>query len=384
MKRRMQLILGGLLLLVSPVPHFAYTYEPRPIEDLIKGAKLIVIGTVEKTFVYEDEGRARAIGRTTIRIQEVIKGEKTSGDTVLVEHFEGDMYSGVIDWYFDLRPIFTPGEQTLLLLSGIGEIYEVQGVFRGKLDIVEGRIAGTDVALADFVEAIKRVDRKETSTLEVDMVPAEYQLEQIKAANEKARASCPTIREDYTYESQSIENMIEEADLIVIGRVETTFIDYGLGKTTIRIQEVIKGEKASGDTIVVEHFEGRGGEVVIYSYYELRPIFTPGEQTLLLLSGIRDIYSVTGVFRGKIDIIEGRIAGTDVALADFVEAIKRVDSKEASTLEVDMVPIEYQLDQIEAANERARANCPIITTAPATSVEPTSWGQLKAAVGSTH
>ena len=161
--------MGFLLLLVGPVPHFAESYEPRPIETLIQGTDLIVIGRVEKTSVYEDK-RGDGVGRTTIRIQEVVKGDKAIGETIVVEHFEGVLSEeGEIEQYSSIRPIFTPGEQTLLLLNSFGDIYAVAGAFRGKFDIIEGRVAGTDVAIADFKAAIKRVDRREVSKLEVDI-----------------------------------------------------------------------------------------------------------------------------------------------------------------------------------------------------------------------
>ena len=186
MKRRMQLTLGFPLLLAGPLPHFAESYEPRPIETLIQGADLIVIGRIEKTSVYENE-KGDGIGRTTIRIQEVIKGDKAVGETIVVEHFEGVLSeAGEINQYSEFRPIFTPGEQPLLLLNRFGDIYGVTGAFRGKIDIIEDRVAGIGIALSDFKEAIKRVDRKEVSKLEVGMVPIEYQLDKIRVANSEA------------------------------------------------------------------------------------------------------------------------------------------------------------------------------------------------------
>ena len=169
MKRRMQLLIGFLLLLAGPVPHLAESYEPQPIETLIQESDLIVIGRVEKTSVYEDK-RGDGIRRTTLRIQEIIKGDKAIGETIVVEHFEGVLSkAGEIEEYSSIRPIFTSGAQTLLLLNRFEDTYAVAGAFRGKIDIIEGRVAGTDVAVADLKAAIKRVDRKEVSKLEVDI-----------------------------------------------------------------------------------------------------------------------------------------------------------------------------------------------------------------------
>ena len=134
-----------LLLLVGPAPHFAATYEPRPIETMIEKSDLVVIGAVEKTSVYETEqGDARR--KTTIRIQEIIKGgDKDVGETIIVDHLEGAPGSkgGEIKHYAYFRPIFTLGEQTLLLLLSRGDIYEVTGDFRGKIDVVGDKVAGT-------------------------------------------------------------------------------------------------------------------------------------------------------------------------------------------------------------------------------------------------
>ena len=74
MKRQLQLTIGVLLLLVGPVPHFAETYEPQPIEAMIEQSDLVVIGTVEKTSVYDENGTGDVRRETTIRIQEFIKG----------------------------------------------------------------------------------------------------------------------------------------------------------------------------------------------------------------------------------------------------------------------------------------------------------------------
>ena len=189
MKRqtRVTAFIGTLLLLVGPMPHFAESYEPQPIEIMIDRSDLIVIGTVEKTSVYENE-KGDAIGQTTILIREVIKGEdKDTGGTIVVEHFEGvfEPKGGEIEQYSYFRPIFIPGQQVILLLLNRGDIYEVTGAFRGKIDIIDGMIDGTNTSLADFKEAIRRVATQEVSELEVEMVPIEYQLDKIDAANER-------------------------------------------------------------------------------------------------------------------------------------------------------------------------------------------------------
>ena len=195
MKRQMQLTIVALLLLVGPVPHFAETYEPQPIETMIEKSDLVVIGMVEKTSVYENEkGDVRR--ETTISIKEVIKGgDKDIGETIVVEHFEGTLESkgGEIEQNSYFRPIFTLGEQTLLLLLSRGDIYEVTGAFRGKIDITGDTVAGIGTNLTDFKEAIKRVDRKEVSQLEVEMVPIEYQLDKVRAASGKRAAKATSV-----------------------------------------------------------------------------------------------------------------------------------------------------------------------------------------------
>ena len=190
MKRQMQLIIVTLLILVGSVPHFAATYEPQPVETMIEESDLVVIGMVEKTSVYENEkGDVRR--KTTISIKEVIKGgDKDIGETIIVDHREGTSGSkgGAVEQYFYFRPIFTLGEQTLLMLLSRGDTYEVAGAFRGKIDIIGDKIGGIDTNLTAFKEAIKRVDRKEVSQLEVEMVPIEYQLDKVRAASGKRAA----------------------------------------------------------------------------------------------------------------------------------------------------------------------------------------------------
>ena len=195
MKRQMQLIIVTLLILVGPVPHFAETYEPQPVETMIEESDLVVIGMVEKTSIYEnEEGDVRR--KTTISIKEVIKGgNKDIGETIIVDHLEGTPGSkgGAVEQYSYFRPIFTLGEQTLLMLLSRGDIYEVTGAFRGKIDIIGDKVEGIDTNLTAFKEAIKRVDRKEVSQLEVDMVPIEYQLDKVRAASGKRAAKATSV-----------------------------------------------------------------------------------------------------------------------------------------------------------------------------------------------
>ncbi len=196
MKRQMQLTIVALLLLVGPRPHFAATYEPQPIETMIEQSDLVVIGTVEKTSVYDANETGDARRKTTIRIQEVIKGgANDTRETIVVDHLEGAPGSreGEIEQYSYFRPIFTLGEQAILFLSIKGDIYEVTGAFRGKIDIIGDKVAGTGTNVTDFKEAIKRVDRKENSTLGVEMVPIEYQLDKVSAASGKRAAKASSI-----------------------------------------------------------------------------------------------------------------------------------------------------------------------------------------------
>ena len=195
MKQQMQLTIVTLLILVGSVPHFAETYEPQPIETMIEESDLVVLGMVEKTSVYENEkGDVRR--KTTIRIKEVITGgDKDIGETIIVDHLEGTPRSkgGAVEQYSYFRPIFTLGEQTLLLLLSRGDTYEVTGAFRGKIDIIGDKVEGIDTHLTAFKEAIKRVDRKEVSQLEVEMVPIEYQLDKVRAASGKRAAKAASV-----------------------------------------------------------------------------------------------------------------------------------------------------------------------------------------------
>lgn len=198
MKRQMQLtIVGALLLLVGPVPHFAETYESQPIEAMIEQSDLVVIGTVEKTSVYGENGTGDVRRETTIRIQEFIKGGgNDTRATVVVDHFEGVPRStGVeVEQYSYFRPVFTLGEQALFLLVRRGDRYQVTGSFRGKIDLIGDTVAGTSTNVTDFKEAIKRVASKQNSTLGVEMVPIEYQLDKVRAASGKRAAKATSVR----------------------------------------------------------------------------------------------------------------------------------------------------------------------------------------------
>ncbi|MCY3789547.1 MAG: T9SS type A sorting domain-containing protein [Gemmatimonadetes bacterium] len=173
------------------MPHFAETYEAQPIEAMIEQSDLVVIGTVEKTSVYDENGTGDVRRETTIRIQEFIKGGgNDTRTTVVVDHFEGSPGSNGLatEEYSDFRPVFIQGEQALFLLVRRGDRYQVTGDFRGKIDLIGDTVAGTSTNVTDFKEAIKRVDSKQNSTLGVQMVPIEYQLAKVRAASGKRAA----------------------------------------------------------------------------------------------------------------------------------------------------------------------------------------------------
>lgn len=171
-----------------------------------------------------------------------------------------------------------------------------------------------------------------------------------------------------TYEPIPIEKMIDKSDLIVVGKVTDTYTKMDargdhLRYSTIRVQEVVKSDvKHIGELIVVESLEGWGGkEGEVAQLSDFRPRFEKGQHVLVfLLVKSNGYYEVTGSFRGKLDVKEGMIQGTEASLGAFVQEIQAVADGRSSRFGLKMPSMEYQMK-----------------SGRGTSISSTGFGQLK-------
>ena len=152
MLRRQRILLLVMTLLASiSKDGFPISYVPIPIEELIRDANLIVIGTVIDTYPETDQ-YGIIWSRTTLEVEEILKTNKARVPAT-VELATGD---GTTDYLTKYRAVFEVGKKVLALLVERDGRYYGMGL-RGKLDVNGDMIEGTDATVVDYKEAIARV-----------------------------------------------------------------------------------------------------------------------------------------------------------------------------------------------------------------------------------
>ena len=136
-----------LLLMVSALPMFASQFVERPFDELARGAKFIVRGTVIDTFSTWDESHEVIWTHATIRVQRYF-GETTGPDTLVVRNV-----GGTVDGYTQQAigfPELRRGENLVLMLSEDGADLRIHAYNQGKF-LVQRRGA-TEVLVSDPVK----------------------------------------------------------------------------------------------------------------------------------------------------------------------------------------------------------------------------------------
>lgn len=135
-----------LLLMVSALPLSASQFIDMQFDQLARGAKLIVRGTVVDTFSAWDDNREVIWTYATIRVHRYF-GETTGPDTLVVRNA-----GGIVDGYMQEAigfPVLRRGEDLVLMLADDGGHLMLHAYNQGKL-LVQRRGA-TEVLVSDPV-----------------------------------------------------------------------------------------------------------------------------------------------------------------------------------------------------------------------------------------
>lgn len=134
----------------------------------------------------------------------------------------------------------------------------------------------------------------------------------------------------------SLEDLTEEADVIIIGYVKEVDSRWNLWRTmiytysTLSVEKYIKG--TGFETLIIIT---KGGEVGDYGVWvEDVPVFTKNETVLVFLKQAGREFSVVGWVQGKY-IVENEevrdISGEKVSLKDFLRRVEDAIPEEAAT-----------------------------------------------------
>lgn len=108
----------------------------------------------------------------------------------------------------------------------------------------------------------------------------------------------------------SLEDMVNQSDVIAIGScvdTKSVWVDGSLVTlATVSITESLKGTETSNITVALPGGIDMNREVPVSMTYPGAPRLTPGEDTLLFLTGASEVagsYQVTGFSQGKFSIV---------------------------------------------------------------------------------
>ena len=136
-----------LLLMVSALPLSASQFIDMPFDDVARGAKFVVRGTVIDTFSTWDDSREVIWTYATIRVQRYF-GETTGPDTLVVRNA-----GGTVDGYVQQAigfPELRRGENVVLMLAADGSDLVLHAYNQGKF-LVRNR-GGIEVLVEDPVK----------------------------------------------------------------------------------------------------------------------------------------------------------------------------------------------------------------------------------------
>lgn len=127
---------------------------------------------------------------------------------------------------------------------------------------------------------------------------------------------------------QSTEQLVENSSDVIRGRVisqisqwdETHVVIYT--EVTIKIAEVVLGSVAKGATISVYVPGGIVNDTGLK--VEHAPEFEDGEDVILFLTELDNLYSVTSWEMGKFRVENGNVVEKKLPVAEFINEIKAV------------------------------------------------------------
>jgi len=148
-----------------------------PLQELVRNADCIAVGTVVDRNSYWNEERNRIYTSVVLSVEERLKD--TASDDKIIVTLPGGEVGEIGQWVSDM-PRFEQGEKVVVFLKKLlepqlaeaknpelhffGHEFEVYGGLRGKLTVTEGKVG--DLPLAKFRERVSRVLKGETLPIE--------------------------------------------------------------------------------------------------------------------------------------------------------------------------------------------------------------------------
>lgn len=161
-----------VMVLATARSSFSATYVDVPFNRLVTESTVIMVGEVIISTL-ETEPNGDVFRATVLRPVTMVRGGVEPGSTLTVRTFEGTSVDEVITSPSPFRVEFREGGQAFLMLKagGRGGAYEIAGLFRGKLDVVDGVAFGTRVPLNSFLARVGEVLSR-GDTLRTDEIPS--------------------------------------------------------------------------------------------------------------------------------------------------------------------------------------------------------------------
>lgn len=132
----------------------------------------------------------------------------------------------------------------------------------------------------------------------------------------------------------SLEELVNQADWIVVGTVTSQKSDWNTEhsqihtQVTVAIEEWVKGEPRDNE-IIIKIPGGQVGEVSQMVGGSAN--FRIGEKVLVFLqTQDDDTISVVGGMQGKLVIENGKVVGSDISLAELIEQIRTQSNKSSN------------------------------------------------------
>ncbi len=126
----------------------------------------------------------------------------------------------------------------------------------------------------------------------------------------------------------SLEQLVRDAELIVVGKVESVEghkqEDTIISIAKLKIKKALKGEVPCPELVAVEFGGGQVGEETIL--FEDSPNYKKGEEVVTFLKKLPrdDIYTTVGLFQGKYVVKDGTVLRERLSLDTFLHKIETI------------------------------------------------------------
>jgi hypothetical protein len=143
-RKRVPFSFAVLLILLTISSSYATTVERLGLEDLVKKARRIVVGTVTGTRTYWSADGKFILTDYTIEVDESIKGQATR--RIAVTTIGGKI--GDLELHVSGMPVFHQGEAAVVFIEQSGAYQTVVGLGQGKFTLDRGEVRNRLVGLS--------------------------------------------------------------------------------------------------------------------------------------------------------------------------------------------------------------------------------------------